>query len=199
MEVRPPSEAAAGLGAHTDEALLEIRVPAAIIDRAGVIRWLNARAIEVVGNLVGRPLWELIAPEQKSSDRMLFAKQIIGTLRTVDRRSVLAARDGTRVPVDVHTVALTNGEHVVGVFGIADDRGRSSKSRPQPLSRGTLTPRQYEVLGYFARGYSTAQIAVELHVSRETVRNHVRGVLATLGVHSRLEAVVEARRRGLID
>jgi len=31
------------------------------------------------------------------------------------------------------------------------------------------------------------------------VRNHVRGVLRALGVRSRLEAVVEARRRRLID
>jgi DNA-binding CsgD family transcriptional regulator len=42
------------------------------------------------------------------------------------------------------------------------------------------------------------QIADALGISRETVRNHVRGILRTLGVHSRLEAVVEAHRRGLL-
>ncbi len=44
-------------------------------------------------------------------------------------------------------------------------------------------------------GRSTRQIAEELHLSPETVRNHIRHVLRALGVHSRLEAVTLARRR----
>jgi len=39
----------------------------------------------------------------------------------------------------------------------------------------------------------TKQIAEELHLSIETVRNHVRGLLRTMGAHSRLEAVAIAR------
>jgi DNA-binding NarL/FixJ family response regulator len=37
-----------------------------------------------------------------------------------------------------------------------------------------------------------------LHLSKETVRNHIRHVLAALGAHSRLEAVAIAHRRGLL-
>jgi DNA-binding NarL/FixJ family response regulator len=44
------------------------------------------------------------------------------------------------------------------------------------------------------QGHSTAQIANELHLSMETVRNHVRHLLRALGVHSRLEAVAVAQR-----
>jgi DNA-binding NarL/FixJ family response regulator len=43
-----------------------------------------------------------------------------------------------------------------------------------------------------AQGYSTAQIAEELHLSVETVRNHIRRLFHALGVHSRLEAVAVA-------
>ena len=50
-----------------------------------------------------------------------------------------------------------------------------------------------------AAGASTAQIQETLHLSRETVRNHIRNLLRALGAHSRLEAVAVARRRGLID
>ncbi len=46
-------------------------------------------------------------------------------------------------------------------------------------------------------GRSTRQIAQELHLSPETVRNHIRNVLQALGVHSRLEAVTLARRQQL--
>jgi DNA-binding CsgD family transcriptional regulator/methylmalonyl-CoA mutase cobalamin-binding subunit len=62
-----------------------------------------------------------------------------------------------------------------------------------------LTPRQTEVLVGLAEGKSTEQIASELVLTPVTIRNHVANILAALGVHSRLEAVVTARRRGLID
>ena len=55
-----------------------------------------------------------------------------------------------------------------------------------------LTPRQAEVLRLLA-GRSTKQIAHELHLSPETVKNHVRHLLRALGVNSRLEAVAAAR------
>jgi DNA-binding NarL/FixJ family response regulator len=51
------------------------------------------------------------------------------------------------------------------------------------------------VLRLLEHGRSTRQIAQQLHLSPETVRNHVRAVLRALGVHSRLEAVALARRR----
>jgi DNA-binding NarL/FixJ family response regulator len=45
---------------------------------------------------------------------------------------------------------------------------------------------------------TTSQIAEELGVSTETVRNHVRAVLTALGAKSRLQAVVTAERLGLL-
>jgi len=62
-----------------------------------------------------------------------------------------------------------------------------------------LTTRQYEVLQLLGQGASTADIAAMLHLSTETVRNHVRHIFATLGAHSRLEAVAIAHREGLLS
>jgi len=56
-----------------------------------------------------------------------------------------------------------------------------------------LTQRQIEVLHLLEHGRSTEQIAQELQLSGTTVRNHIRGVLRALDVHSRLEAVAVAR------
>jgi DNA-binding NarL/FixJ family response regulator len=61
-----------------------------------------------------------------------------------------------------------------------------------------LTPRQAEVLRLLEHGRSTQQIADDLHLSLETVRNHIRGILRALGVHSRLEAVAVARREDVV-
>lgn len=61
-----------------------------------------------------------------------------------------------------------------------------------------LTTRETEVLRRLADGLTTEQIASDLYLSVNTVRNHVNSVIRKLNVHSRLEAVSAAIRRGLI-
>jgi DNA-binding NarL/FixJ family response regulator len=102
-------------------------------------------------------------------------------------------RDGRRVRAEISSVPIPGDDPDRAVFAVAWlDRP------PAPPAKTDLTPRQSEVLQLLAAGASTDQIASELHLSTETVRNHVRHVLKALGVHSRLEAVVLARRQGLI-
>ena len=48
------------------------------------------------------------------------------------------------------------------------------------------------MLDLLERGRTTRQIAAELHLSVDTVRNHVRHILTAAGAHSRLEAVAIA-------
>jgi DNA-binding CsgD family transcriptional regulator len=189
------SQAAARLGADIDEALADVGVPAFILDRDGVVQWQNARSRELVGNRRGRLFSSVVASESIHQARTEFAKQILGTARRSDRELVLYGRDGARFPVEVNSVTLDDGRRVVGIFGIV--RVAREPASPAPL-RETLTPRQQQVLVELARGASTEQIATSLGIARETVRNHIRGVLRALEVHSRLEAVAEARRRGLI-
>lgn len=191
---REATKTAAWLGGEIDDALQDISVPAAILDRDGVIRWLNTRAIEVVGDLRGRHFTSFVAPEGMHEARRDVAKMLLGSERRSQRPSVMRAPNGSRVPVEVHAVPLDDGRHVVGIFGIAVEQHNGQ----MPPALPELTPRQQEVLAALDRGASTAQIASELGLSRETVRNHVRAILRALHVHSRLEAVVEARRRNAL-
>jgi DNA-binding NarL/FixJ family response regulator len=62
-----------------------------------------------------------------------------------------------------------------------------------------LTPREREVLVLIARGGTNQQIANELSLSRDTVRNHVAQILSKLGVHSKLQAAAVAVQRGLVS
>jgi DNA-binding transcriptional LysR family regulator/DNA-binding CsgD family transcriptional regulator len=70
-----------------------------------------------------------------------------------------------------------------------------------PVQRGTevLTSRQLDVLRLLADGKSTREIATELRLSETTVRNHIAGLMSALGVHTRLQAVITAKRAGLLD
>ena len=61
-----------------------------------------------------------------------------------------------------------------------------------------ITRREAQVLRLLACGASNATIAETLGISATTVRNHIEHLLAKLGVHSKLEAVVYAARSGLV-
>lgn len=62
-----------------------------------------------------------------------------------------------------------------------------------------LTKREKQVLEQIARGRSNAAIAAELGLAEQTVRNYITNLYEKLDVHSRAEAVVWARERGLVS
>jgi DNA-binding NarL/FixJ family response regulator len=61
-----------------------------------------------------------------------------------------------------------------------------------------LTPREIEILEYIAKGYLNKQIAMELGISEQTIKNHVTSILRKLNANARTEAVVLAIKRGMI-
>ncbi|MBA3309725.1 MAG: response regulator transcription factor [Nocardioidaceae bacterium] len=62
-----------------------------------------------------------------------------------------------------------------------------------------LTDRELEVLNLVARGHNNREIAKDLFISENTVKNHVRNMLEKLQLHSRVEAVMYAVREKLLD
>ncbi len=62
-----------------------------------------------------------------------------------------------------------------------------------------LTDRELEVLNLVARGLNNREIARDLFISENTVKNHVRNILEKLQLHSRMEAVMYAVREKLLD
>lgn len=78
----------------------------------------------------------------------------------------------------------------------ADIDRAAQNGRASPRCR--LTARETEVLSLLAQGQATSRIAASLSISITTVRNHIEHLLQKLGCHSRLEAVVAARKQGLI-
>jgi PAS domain S-box-containing protein len=179
------------LDADVEEALERLNVPSYVLDASGVIRWLNPAARRLVGDCRGRQFTSVVAPEDRRRARDVFAQKVVGNKVATDTTGVIISLEGERLDCEVSAVRLTRGGHVVGVFGqLPHWTVEPREESPHPH----LTPRQAEVLRLLEHGRSTAQIAIDLHLSQETVRNHVRHLLRALGVNSRLEAVAVARR-----
>jgi PAS domain S-box-containing protein len=173
---------------HLEEALEHVNVPSYHIDPQGVVRWLNAAARNMVGDVRGAQFTSVVAPEDTRRARELFARKVIGAAIVTDAVFDIVAADGGRVTVEISSVPIYRGDHLVGVFGQVSDLVEEPHAHPDLQ----LTPRQAEVLALLERGRTTREIADELHLSIETVRNHIRRLLRTMGAHSRLEAVAMA-------
>ena len=178
------------LGGDVEQALTGIPVPSYVLDTGGVVRWINPAAERLLGDVRGQHFTTIVGPEDRTRARELFARKVLGTTAATETSGVLVSTDGTRLMLDVSAVPLTDGERVVGVFGLLSGAADDEPSTPP----AHLTPRQAEVLRLLEQGRSTKQIAQELHLSAETVKNHVRNLLRALGVNSRLEAVAAVRR-----
>lgn len=61
-----------------------------------------------------------------------------------------------------------------------------------------LTARQTEILQLFARGLSYQEVAAQLQVSTQTIKNHASAIYERLGAKNKTEAVFEARATGLV-
>jgi DNA-binding NarL/FixJ family response regulator len=79
-------------------------------------------------------------------------------------------------------------------------RVRASTSSPAiaEMIRSELSDREIEVLKLIANGNDNAQIALELHISPKTVKNHISNILMKLQIENRIQAAVYAVRSGIV-
>jgi PAS domain S-box-containing protein len=172
--------------------LQRVNVPSFIGDADGRILWLNNAAKDAFGDRAGDLYTTVVAPEDVERVAAEINRMRSGATGR-DYEIDVILRDGRRRHVEVSSVPIEGNAVFHGVFGVVLRPG----ARPSAPAESPLTPRQQEVLELLVSGQSTREIAASLHLSRETIRNYVRDLLRALGVHSRIEALAEARRRGL--
>lgn len=105
-------------------------------------------------------------------------------------------KDATDLDVGDTLRRILNGE-IVFDPRIADDMAREYAASLQG-GKPELTERELEVLTLLADGLSNRAIAGRLHLAESTVKGYVATLLEKLGVESRLQAVVQAHRDGLV-
>jgi DNA-binding CsgD family transcriptional regulator len=182
-------------GADITGALEQLPVRSFIIDRDGVVRWQNAASKNAIGDWSGRKWFDVVSDNQSGAMDDLL-RRIICSGDPAEMTFDVREADGGASPREVSAAPLREGGAVVGLFGVSVPA--QTAAAPRTAEGTPLTERQLEVLQLLAMGKSTDQIAAELHLSKTTVRNHVAHLLANLGVHTRVQAVIVASRMGLI-
>jgi two-component system, NarL family, response regulator DegU len=114
----------------------------------------------------------------------ISAEQLVETVRSVAR-----GEHPINESVATHPILA---DQVLRQF---QELSRQKETRP---FLSPLTPRETEILDYIAQGLLNKQIAAQLGISEQTIKNHVTSILRKLNANARTEAVVLALRQGLI-
>lgn len=104
----------------------------------------------------------------------------------------LVLAGGMYIPPELLQLNLKNRN--LPIHELIADLGAEHKSAKENI----LTPRQTDVLKCLAEGLSNKQIAYRLGLSEGTVKIHITLLMRALDVNNRMQAVNEARRRGLL-
>lgn len=107
----------------------------------------------------------------------------------------------------LHTIrAVNSGATLIktellheAICSLANTREGFQKPKVSPTQGlEALTPREHEVLGFAADGYTNKEIGRELGIAEDTVKKHMQNILAKLPASSRVGAVTQAARAGFI-
>ena len=175
-------------------------VPASLHDVNGRFVHINAAAERASGKLdaelLGREITHLL-PREAHENVLAQFRRAIGRGEPTDFETAFVDASGHLRGVRVQHLPLRDGDTIVGVLTLAFDVRRPPSEiglKPDPH----LTMRQRQILELIASGLSTAEVAKELTLSTETVRNHLRNASKELRAHSRVEAIATAERLGLL-
>ena len=148
-----------------------------------------------------------IEATRRLADKAPQTKVVMLTISTDEGDFVEAIRAGARgflakdapiEEIDAAIRAAADGGSVLSTGVTAGVLERIRASAPAGSARRSLSARETDVLGLVIQGRSNGEIAAELAISEQTVKNHVSTLLEKLGVENRIQAAVYAVRHGLV-
>ena len=175
-----------------------------------MVAWLRQNSVDVLLVDLGLPDGsglEVIRECQKlSRGTEIMVITMFGDEANMMRAFEAGARgyllkDGTEDDLAEHVLSLNAGGSPMTPI-IA--RQLLARLSPAPLRQGALpaaealTARERDILAKLARGYTYSETAEILGIAASTVQSHVKNIYSKLAVHSKTEAIYEARQLGLL-
>lgn len=186
------------------------------VDRAGVIVSWNSTAEKTFNYprsyALGRRCWQLLKGQDLFGNRYCcdscpVLKMALKHESVHSFQLLLKKASKRRENFSIHCLSVYNNGgrelllHICNAAAedVVPTKNNHAVKRPQAnLQKGSLTPRELEVVALLAEGKTTRQISSTLHISSATVRNHIQNTLHKLHVHTRLEAVLVSQSLDLI-
>lgn len=158
---------------------------------------VNAAACRLLGAprawILKRRVDDFTPHEYRGEVARLWASFIAEGTQAGEYELLLA--DGSRRRVEYSATAnILPGQHLSIFVPLVSGQAEIEDARRG--GRGTLTPREAEVMGLLALGASTQEVAETLTISRETARTHAKNAIHKLGARNRAHAVAVALTRG---
>ena len=169
---------------EVDVAIIDLGLPDG--DGIEVIKELHEKNPEIIALVLSA-----------TSDRTQLA-------RAVEAGAAGLLHKATPLPEITQAVRrLLAGEALIAMDEVIEFLRLASREREKEyqehLVMEQLTLREEEILQCLAEGLNDRQIAQQLHISIDTERNHMTSIFAKLGVKSRLQAILFAIRRGIVE
>lgn len=171
----------------------------------------DVRAVLYVANRDSGAIGDRIADEMVQAARRLSTELAIRD--EVDRRLRLRAVRETATTADAVVTEQLRALHTelrditqgvsdatarTRLRGVSEKLARLVSGVAAPDAAVTLAPRELDVLAHVALGCTNLEAAQRLSLRAETVKSYLRSAMTKLGAHNRHEAVVRARRLGLL-
>ncbi len=177
--------------------------------RAGLRQFLRARDVAVVGE-AATAAEAVSAASRLRPDVVVLDSALAEACRQIETAVVIVA---TSVAPDLVAAAgkagaaaylvkdLEGPELLAAVRRVAaGERLVDPRAGAAALQSGaSLSSQELRVLTLAAEGFTNREIGSRLYLSRHTVKEYLSNAMRKLGVDSRVSAVVEASRRGLLD
>ena len=186
-----------------------------VVGEAGDGREALERARELMPDLIlmdiQMPGWDGLKATQLIKEEMPYVKIVMLTVSDDDKDLFEAIKQGAQgyllknlSPEELFELlrGVYRGEAPIShltAARILDEFARlAQKETWVPIAGNNITPREKEVLQLVAQGATNKEIASQLFIAENTVKNHLRNILAKLHVQNRVQAAAYARREGLI-
>ncbi|MEV6069152.1 LuxR C-terminal-related transcriptional regulator [Nocardia sp. NPDC052001] len=174
----------------------------------------QARAVLYVANRDSGPIGDRVADAmvrsgQRLSVELAIRDEVDRRLRLATARAAATALPGSDAAFaeqlrDLHaelrgiTPSVSDTLARNRLRTVTDKLARLVSGVADPDQEITLAPRELDVLAQIALGCTNSEAALRLSLRPETVKSYLRSAMTKLGAHSRHEAVVRARRLGLL-
>jgi PAS domain S-box-containing protein len=173
--------------------------PMCLIDEERRIVDVNNSTLAIIqrsrAQVIGSPAVDFIAPMDRAESEKRWQAILQTESGEFHGTGTVILGDGSELELDyaAHMVRISGRRLAIYVMLWERD---APISVTEEASTQALTNREREIVTAVAMGHQTPEIAEELHISQETVRTHVRNLMAKTGTHTRAHLVAKVLVEG---